>query len=304
MRFGLVLGGGGVVGIAWEVGVLAGLARSGALDPRAAAVIVGTSAGSVVGSRLAVGHDVEALVAEQQVAPAPTGAAAGDTGSSDRAPRADMSVVMEIFGELRAAPEVTPDVTKVVGAKAMAAPTPPEDRWIASFETTLGGPGAAWPADRDLRIAALDCNTGERRMWTSADAAIAPLPTAVASSCAVPGMFPTVAIGDSRYTDGGVWSVTNADVLLDDALDAVVVVVPTAGAPAQQGRRPAFEVEAEQLEAAGTRTIRVVPGAAFARDIGLMNLMNPAFRAQGVEIGIADGDAAAESVRSLLSELG
>jgi NTE family protein len=300
MRFGLVLGGGGVVGIAWEVGVVAGLARAGALDPAAAASIVGTSAGSVVGARLALGHDVDALVEEQR-RPAPGGRAGGDGGG---APRPDMSVVMQMFGELRAAPAVTPEVTRVVGAKAMAAATPPEDRWIASFEATLGGAGAAWPADRDLRVAALDCHTGERRMWTSADAAIAPLPTAVASSCAVPGMFPTVGIGGSRYTDGGVWSGTNADVLVDDQLDAVVLIAPTAAAPEQAGRRASIDVEAEQLEAAGTRTARIKPGAAFAAEIGLLNLMNPAFRARGVEIGLEDGAAAAAAVRSLLSEPG
>src|SRR5688572_26618458 len=135
MRLGLVLGGGGVVGIAWEIGVLAGLRRAGALDPADAAAIVGTSAGSVVGTRIALGHDLDALVDEQR---APAAAA----GNPDRPTAStDLSAVMEIFGELRRAETVTPEVTKVVGAKAMAAPTPPEDRWIASFETTLGGPG-------------------------------------------------------------------------------------------------------------------------------------------------------------------
>jgi NTE family protein len=301
MRFGLVLGGGGVVGIAWEIGVLAGLERAGAHDPATVDVIVGTSAGSVVGSRLALGHDLEALV-EDQRKPAPERASAG--GDGDDAPRADMSVVMEIFGELRKAERVSPEVTKVVGAKAMAAPTPPEDRWIASFEATLGGPGAAWPEGRDLRVAALDCHTGERRMWTSADAAIAGLPTAVASSCAVPGMFPTVGIGGSRYTDGGVWSGTNADVLLDDRLDAVLLVAPIAAAPDPNGRPASIDVEGDQLEAAGTRTLRIKPGPAFAAEIGLLNLMNPAFRERGVEIGLDDGAAAAESLRSLLSGRG
>src|SRR5687768_6054621 len=244
MRFGLVLGGGGVVGIAWEVGVLAGLERAGALDPAQATAIVGTSAGSVVGTRLALGASIESLVEEQSrvVDAAP---AAGD----DRAPRGDLSKVMEIFGELRRAPAVTPEVARIVGQKAMAAETPPEDRWVASFEATIGK-GTPWPAGTDLRIAALDCHTGERRMWTSADGDVVDPARAVASSCAVPGMFPTVGIAGSRYTDGGVWSVTNGDVLVGAALDAVVVVVPTAGAPAQPSRRSAFDVEAEQLEAA------------------------------------------------------
>lgn len=295
MRYGLVLGGGGVVGIAWEIGVLAGLQRAGALDPATVDAIVGTSAGSVVGTRLALGHDLEAMVAEQLEAPAPPRA----EGDGER-PRGDMSVVMEIFGELRKAPKVTPEVAKVVGQKAMDAPTPPEDRWIASFETTLGGAGASWPEGRDLRIAALDCHTGERRMWTGADAATVPLATAVASSCAVPGMFPTVAINGSRYTDGGVWSGTNADVLLEDRPEAVLIIAPTAGAAAQQaGRRNSIDAEGDQLEAAGVQVAKITPGTAFAEKIGLMNLMNPAFREPAVIIGLADGVASADEVRSL-----
>lgn len=301
MRFGLVLGGGGVVGIAWEVGVLAGLERAGVL-PRPD-VVVGTSAGSVVGTRLALGHRLEDLVDEQcTTAPGPARA------DGPPARTGDLSAVMEIFGALRQAPEVSPEVTKIVGAKAMAATTPPEDRWVASFVSTLKG--GTWPADTDLRVAALDCESGERRMWTRADEDIAALATAVASSCAVPGMFPTVGIGGHRYTDGGVWSVTNADVLAggerDDHLDAVLLVVPTAAAAAQQqpGRRPVYEVEAELLEANGTRTATITPGPSFATEIGLMNLMNPAYRQPAVDVGLADGAAAAETVRSLLSAPG
>lgn len=296
MRFGLVLGGGGVVGIAWEVGVLAGLARAGVLDPAAAAVIVGTSAGSVVGTRLALGASVESLVEEQsrpaEVAPSPA------NGDGSR-PRGDLTAVMEIFGELRKAPEVTPEVARVVGQKAMAAPTPPEDRWVESFEATIGK-GTSWPTGRDLRVAALDCHTGERRMWTSADEGLVDVARAVASSCAVPGMFPTVGIGESRYTDGGVWSGTNADVLLDDGLDAVLVVAPTAAAPLQPGRRSALDVEVEQLEDAGVSVHKIAPGPTFATEVGLLNLMNPAMRGRGLEIGIDDGAAAAVAVKELL----
>lgn len=48
-RIGLVLGGGGITGIAWELGMLHGLATHG-LDLSNADVVVGTSAGSVVGT--------------------------------------------------------------------------------------------------------------------------------------------------------------------------------------------------------------------------------------------------------------
>jgi NTE family protein len=60
----LVLGGGGVTGIAWELGVLAGLAEVG-LDLTRADVVVGTSAGSVVGAIVTNGEPLETAYARQ-----------------------------------------------------------------------------------------------------------------------------------------------------------------------------------------------------------------------------------------------
>ncbi|WP_336206248.1 patatin-like phospholipase family protein [Nonomuraea sp. LPB2021202275-12-8] len=60
----LVLGGGGALGIAWETGVLAGLAEHG-VDLRDADLVVGTSAGAVVAAQLTAGLDLEELYAAQ-----------------------------------------------------------------------------------------------------------------------------------------------------------------------------------------------------------------------------------------------
>ena len=53
-RRALVLSGGGVTGIAWETGLIAGLAGLG-IDLAAADVIIGTSAGWVAGTDIACG---------------------------------------------------------------------------------------------------------------------------------------------------------------------------------------------------------------------------------------------------------
>lgn len=60
----LVLGGGGVTGIAWEIGVLAGLTASG-IDLTKANVVIGTSAGAFVGVAVASAYDLEILAAAQ-----------------------------------------------------------------------------------------------------------------------------------------------------------------------------------------------------------------------------------------------
>ena len=94
-RTALVLGGGGITGIAWEIGVLAGLAEAGA-DLTGADLVVGTSAGSVVGAQVTAGADLEALHARQlepptgeraaRTAAARAGRATGLKAASARAP--------------------------------------------------------------------------------------------------------------------------------------------------------------------------------------------------------------------------
>ena len=61
MSTALVLAGGGVTGIAWEIGVLHGLKESGLDVPASAGLVVGTSAGSTVGAQLTTGHSLESL---------------------------------------------------------------------------------------------------------------------------------------------------------------------------------------------------------------------------------------------------
>jgi NTE family protein len=67
-RCALVLGGGGPVGLAWEIGMLSGLAAVG-VDLTGADLVVGTSAGSVVGAQVAAGCDLEDMYAAQLTAP-------------------------------------------------------------------------------------------------------------------------------------------------------------------------------------------------------------------------------------------
>lgn len=282
MTLGLVLGGGGVVGIAWELGVLDALAAEGALDPTTARTLVGTSAGSVVGAQLAAGRTIDDLVAEQL---APPKAAVGGGAAAP-----DMNAVMQIFGGLMTATEMTTELAKTIGKQACDSPTGSEDRWIASFDTLMGVHD--WP-DADLRVVAMSTSKGERRVWTKADGI--DLPRAVASSCSVPGLFPPVTIDGDRFTDGGAWSPSNADILAGEGLDAVLFIGPIAGFLAG---RPQVEIELELLEAKGARTGSLVPGEGFAEL--RMKLMDPAFRKEGVEAGRQDGKAAAGRVRDLL----
>src|SRR5215510_13385362 len=66
----LVLGGGGVTGVAWELGLLAGLAEAG-LDLTDADLFVGTSAGSVVAAQVTSPTSLEELYERQLASTGP-----------------------------------------------------------------------------------------------------------------------------------------------------------------------------------------------------------------------------------------
>lgn len=269
------------MGVAWEVGVLAALGDAG-IDPAAAGVVVGSSAGSVVGTQIRQGRSLASLVAAQSEP-----AADGDALPTDLSP------LIEIAAILRAAKDRTPAVLQDVGHKAMTAETPAENEWIGRFEQIVGG---AWP-EGDLRITTVDCNTGLRRVWTSADGVR--LASAAAASCAIPAVFPAVSLDGSRFTDGGLWSSSNLDVVLDSEVDAAVFVGPLrSGDPFATST---LEQEIHLLESDGRRVEAIVPGPAFRDEIGARNLMNPALRGRGVELGMLDGADAADRVRALVS---
>lgn len=288
---GLVLGGGGVVGIAWEIGVLAGLEEACGFQPNSAEVIVGTSAGSFVGARVRQGASTQDLLASQEEQM---------SGVADRPIdlQPDLEKVMEIFRIWAAAQEMTPEVAREVGAKALEAPTPSEESWVGSFEKTLGD--GEWP-EQDLLITAVSCVTGERVVW-KADSGVG-LARAVASSCTVPGLFPPVEIHGTRYVDGGVWSASNADLVLGQGIDQAIFIGPLVGEQGILGiSTRALKSELEALSEAGISLLSITPGPEFAA-IGI-NLMDPSLRKPGLDVGRQDGERAAAEVEKLLAPSG
>jgi NTE family protein len=205
----LVLGGGGVAGIGWELGVLQGLADAG-VDLTAADRLVGTSAGSAVAAQVMSGFPLQGLYDRQL---------SSDLLSTELAADFDPEELMREFGRLYSEAKPGAELLRGLGTYALRARTVPESVRRPVIERRL--PSHEWP-DRDLRIVAVDAFAGTARVFTSADEV--GLVDAVAASCAVPGIWPPVTIGDSRYIDGGVRSGTNLD--LAEGCDVVVVITP------------------------------------------------------------------------------
>ncbi len=272
-RRALVLGGGGITGIAWEWGILAGLAAGG-VDLGDADLVVGTSAGSVVGAQVASGLDPEERY-QVQLAP-PDGEIAAAFGPG---------LLLRYGFAMVAGPRAPHKVRARIGRLAAHAGTVPEADRVDVIESRL--PVREWP-DRALRITAVDVETGEFRVFDRT--AGVPLARVVAASCAVPGVWPPVTIDGRRYMDGGVRSGTNAD--LAAGYERVVVLAPL---PHGMGTGAARLVERLR---ASSRVELVTPDAAARKAFG-RNLLDPARRAGAARAGRTQAASFVDRVRSV-----
>jgi NTE family protein len=280
----LVLSGGGVVGIAWETGLVAGLAEAG-VDLRQTDLIVGTSAGSVVGALLANGRPPSELLAAQlapQVAP---------REAVESNVRPDLSMMATLAQKFIGLNELTDDVRREIGAMALEAKTVSEERWVGFFEERLAG--CDWPERPELLITAADTATAEFAAWDRASGV--PLARAVASSCAVPTLMPPVTINGKRYMDGGIRSVVNAD--LAQGYDIVLVASFTDALRRAGPLARGLQAEIDGLQAGGSAVYVIAPDEAATAAFGI-NPMDPAGRIPGAEAGVRQARALADELRA------
>jgi NTE family protein len=283
MTRALVLGGGGPVGIAWESGLIAGLAQAG-VDLAAADFIMGTSAGSFVGARLALGADARTLADPILAEPPP----APKAEAPAPAPPADLSPLMKMMAEAQAGTRDALEVRRDIGAFALSARTPDEADFIASFGRSFAGlPDEAWP-ERDYACTAVDTATGEFQLWTR-DSGVG-VTRAVASSCSVPGVYPPITLKGRRYMDGGMRSATNADMATGH--DLVVVVQVRIPAMSGEAYAKRFEAELDVLRKGGAEVVVLAPSAASQAAMGV-NLMDFRKRQDAARAGLEQGRAEA-----------
>ena len=295
MTRALVLGGGGPVGIAWESGLVAGLAQGG-VDLGQADFTMGTSAGSFVGARLALGADrlsfADAIVADQipgdERRPRDSGGAGGG-------PPPDLSKLMTLMGEAQSGTRNPAEVRAEIGAWALAAPTIGEEAFIESFGRSFSSlPADAWP-ERGFACTAVDAETGGFQLWT-AESGVGVV-RAVASSCSVPGVYPPVTVAGRRYIDGGMRSSTNADMASGHELVVVVVLrLGAAGGALGEAIRQRFEQEIETLKDGGATVVTITPDEASIDAFG-PNLMDFRRRPGAARSGIAQGLAYAADLK-------
>ena len=277
----LVLAGGGIAGIAWETGILQGIADESPETAEAllaADVLVGTSAGSTVSAQIGSGLPLEALF-ERQIG----------AESAELDPGVSIDTVTDLFVKA----VLTPNTTKAqklqqIGAVALSAATVDPAVRRKVIEARL--PSHDWPS-RVLRISAVDIDTGEL-VALDRDSGVS-LVDAVEASCAVPAVWPIVTIAGRRFMDGGIGSAVNMVLAAD--CDTVVALVP-------QGRStpsPFGTGAAQEVDGFDGRSLGI-----FADDESLAafgeNPLNPACRVPSAQAGRAQGRRVAAEVSKFL----
>jgi NTE family protein len=272
----LVLGGGGLTGIAWEWGIIAGLAEAG-VDLTNADLVIGTSAGSVVGAQLATQADPNERFTRQLAGP----------GSEIAARVRPLTMARLAWAVLRT--RSAEQARRNIGQVARTTRTVPASARREVIAARL--PVHTWP-DRRLVITAVDAGSGQRVAFDRA--AGVDLVDAVAASCAVPGVWPPVPIGGRLYIDGGVRSPANAD--LTAGARRVVIL-----APLVRGFGPITGVAAQATELRRHAQVVVVqPDSAALKAIG-RNVLDPARRAPAARAGLAQARSCVAQIHQVWS---
>lgn len=289
-RLALVLGAGGLVGVAHHVGVLAALEDEIGFRHEEAEVLIGTSAGSAVAAYLGSGWSTRQLRAmAPELHRAAPGALAGGP----------MEVVRRGIGSAYVLARATVRVPSVLSL-------PPVGFLRRAFPAGLFTMGEgnsilerdlprSWPR-RQLWLAAYDLVSRSRIVLGRSGSPYVALSVAVRASCAIPGLYAPVRVGDTVLVDGGAWSLTNVDLVALAGCDTAICVAPMAYDLARPpGRRDRLvrEVAArmlarstDRLRRLGINVLTISPGPVEVAVQGI-NLM----RASGLD---DVGDAAYE----------
>jgi NTE family protein len=257
-RRGLVLGGGGVLGAAWMVGALQALQDEIGVDVRDFDAFVGTSAGSILAALLGAGVSVADLVNHQRGDQLESGLLAGFHFDYAEATGGDRPT--------RSRPGLGSRELLIRNARQLhqLPPTAVLSAFLPEGRGNLDAVGAlishvvpaGWVARDGVTVVALDYDTGKRVPFGWPGVLSAPLPEAVMASCAIPGWYQPVRIGDHRYIDGGAWSSTNLDLLAGQGLDEVFVLAPQVSFDADAPTRWATRLERQWRTRVTRRVLR------------------------------------------------
>jgi NTE family protein len=297
----LVLGVGGVLGEAWMSGLLSGIASVAGEGFRDAALVVGTSAGSIVAAYLVAGEPLRTPGPTPE--DEPPGLSSAPNGGLRAISRRALALGLTAGAPLAPLALAATAPAGAIARAAVLGRMPAGRLDLDGLGARIDRHGARF--DGHLRVVAVDRARGRRVVFGAPAAPPSTVGQAVEASCAVPGLFRPVTIGGREYVDGGTWSPTNLDVVPAQRGMRVLCLTPTGRVGAV--RSPTFlwravSRSATTLEHAALRrkgaTVRVVaPDLDSARAMG-ENLMDPAPRERVYTAAHRQGRALASSGES------
>ncbi len=291
----LVLGGGGLLGLEWMMGVLAGFEDATGFDLRGCEYFVGTSAGSIVAARLASGRSPRRPAEKPpppESPPLPDNEGLGAT-ALEAARRAAEWTLAAWSPLAPMALRLSKPGGTLLRSRVLTRIKPPR-RTLEDLERSVDSYGARF--DGRLRVVCVERATGERVVFGAPGAPRGSVGEAVAASCAVPWIFAPVKIEEREYVDGGVWSATNLDVAPAGRGTYVLCLNPTAGlsgthtlvAVARRLARSAVSIEALTVRRRGAIVRTLAPDTESSAAMG-GDFMDPEPRERVLDAGYTQG---------------
>jgi len=275
--------------MAYHAGVLRALEEVGGFRPDDADLIVGTSAGSMIGAMLRSGLETEDLYLASLGQHPEIGLERDGASPWQAAWQSPFDVARRVLGSLY-----------VLQRSALRLPGPPLPAalrrafpggffTIAEAQDTMSAVmPTTWPG-KPLWLVTVDVRTGRRVVLGRRNPPRTDLHTAVMASCAIPGFFQPQRVGRRTLVDGGVHSTTNLDLATKVRPRLIVGVVPMgwdeASPPGALERATRLHAhrrlrrEVAQAQRQGADVVLLQPTERDLRAFGGLNMM----RRQGNE---------------------
>jgi NTE family protein len=278
----VVLGGGGIWGVAWMSGTIMGLAEHG-IDLTQARAFIGTSAGSIVGSQIAHGCSPTELFTRQTEPP--------KQALQNPQHNSGLAQLMDLMQRQWESPGAR---TRAIAELALNAPTNGAPESQAEIAERLGIPSNDWPA-RALSMTAIDTGTCELHVF-DAHSGVG-LIEAVAASCAVPGVRPPVPIKGRLFMDGGLWRNAESAHLARGARSVLILSPFGARMPPTP---QSVHSDIQDLQQNGSKVGLIAADAESFSTLSAAGPLDPSTRLAAAEAGRAQGYREVEKIRQWL----
>lgn len=287
----LVLAGGGLTGIMYELGALRAI-NDLLVDVSVHDfdLYVGTSAGALVASSMANGICPETVMQEMNSCVMGRDIMHFNTGEMVRRSLGLPKKTVEAWRHYWRNPKDTTLFDTLwfmlEGLPSAFYDTGGIDNYLKKILPALGGHNNFAELKKELFIIATDLGTGKRAVFSRYDQPEVPISKAIAASSAVPILYKPVRIGEREYVDGGLRGNASLDLAIEHGAKLVVCINPLVpydtdhGTPvpflkAKRGERDQLFLSDKGMQAIANQVLRTVLHAGLHYHIKQLRQTHP-----------------------------